>query len=492
MFGLTLFVIKCCCLQFVLSEEVFDSGSNNDFRENIHNGKFVIYDQIDRQMVESAMDEVMVPGEDESFPFMTKVLPDYQHKDSQTIHTYMLPPEAEDHFDNFERPLSMEINDKFGYHVNGNHQIQVERPFKPPNQRSVAFKTAESVAKPIFAINYSSTTSKPIQHKLKLKERPSLAPTSFIKHPDKTVSAVDRSIENSNPMSNPTGQSSKIMNALSVTPASVLSPTPLSSSIKAFHVPREDDKKQFTKAHTQKKYFPEPVKMTTSPRFESLRIKAIDSHSITSTTPRPSVSTYSPPSLNQHNRMIQPRPTISVSTISPPTMTSSWKTNSRVPSWNSNWNQKSNHYNYDDDYLPGDKITSQSTPYRYQVESPRGFNGARNLVSSQFTDLEDFEQTSASDEVGRSVAHLPQPTDSFNQKHTPISTRIAVENHPDLSEKQRDSLLKILESYYKLIHQFNLDFRKLITDSKGKTNSKENGTIVIEPIAVEPSRKSKN
>lgn len=102
MFVVIVVSIVINCLQLTLTEEIFDSspggglgagaGGGNEFRDNIHNGKFVIYDQIDRQMVESSMDEVIASGEDESFPFMTKVLPDYQHKDTQTIHTYMLPP----------------------------------------------------------------------------------------------------------------------------------------------------------------------------------------------------------------------------------------------------------------------------------------------------------------------------------------------------------------------------------------------------------------
>lgn len=64
----------------------------------------------------------------------------------------------------------------------------------------------------------------------------------------------------------------------------------------------------------------------------------------------------------------------------------------------------------------------------------------------------------------------------------PEETRVAVESHPELTEKQRDALIKILESYYKLLHQFNIDFRRLINESRLRNEQKKNETIVLEPI----------
>lgn len=64
----------------------------------------------------------------------------------------------------------------------------------------------------------------------------------------------------------------------------------------------------------------------------------------------------------------------------------------------------------------------------------------------------------------------------------PEETKSAVENHPQLTDKQRDALIKILESYYKLLHQFNIDFRRLINESKLRSEQKKNDTIIIEPI----------
>ncbi|XP_074594214.1 uncharacterized protein LOC141849680 [Brevipalpus obovatus] len=396
-----------CLLTIIYTVNIFqnvayasiDVESESPFKEGIHNGKFVIYDHLDRQMVESSIDQMIADEDDSSYPMYTKVLPDFKLKDTQSVHD--LPSSAAKNTrsnlnisktgaDNSESNSNkskvnpfLTMEKSFGYRLSNNHQIQGKRP------------------------------------KVKLN--------------DDDEKKTDKMVKSGN--SDGSSNSAK----------SKFDSFPSESNIRS-------------------KIFLKPLQNTPRPVFGGGSSNGHNS--------------------NQAAFNLRPVP---------------YRPLSRPLSY---------------DYMGSESISSairHQSPYSPSIpillstssSSPFPHNSAGRLFAPGYHQHHHISAPSNRFEHYRPVLPPPtrQPTSFANFYHhdmfedmaasesqyTPEDTRTAVRNHPELTVQQRDTLLKILESYYRLIHQFNIDFRKMINESRQRSEQKRNTTIVLEPLKSAPS-----